>query len=754
MSEDNGQRPHIIIKNEPAPPVKREYEGGGSSYKRANVASHSRKVAREADQLRAMFAKSQDSKTSKVYFKVEMIEDTKVESSKGIILENTLRAKIVGSPKENIAHVATTRESFNDLVSEIEIYKTSEKNVGKSKYAAIEGLSPIPFEEKATLRFLDVFTDEETEGEALVGLFPDLTEEDATSVAVAIKSFIEQRGGEVMGQDDSASGIIFKVKSRKDVLKDLANMFISVQGLDSIDKIIEYESIKGAELEDVLTVIPNHSKALACVIDSGVARGSRFLDNSIIDHEFPFGDTNGLGVGHGTFVASRIIFGDDLKGQVSEGVLKPDVRVLSICTKKFKTSGFPENVTSEKLMKVIRDVVYRWHKQIKVFNISMGCVPNKTGVLPGIRDDEVHPLAAEIDFLARKYDVLFIISAGNYPHDGILPSLPYPKYFSNEITRILSPSESMLGITVGSVAKEHASGSIAKENEPSPFTRRGPGFSGHRKPDLAAHGGNQGTGFTDLDYLMSTGMDEFGTSLAHGNGTSFSAPIITRLAAKLFERIPDASAPLIKAMLVHFSDLKDSPNFSQDELVRFLGNGLPISPQLTNSHKHSQTYLYQGEMDYRDMIEVPFYVPKGLVGRKGNNVLKVRATISYFPESSKVLKKGYCKSHIRTKIIKIDTSGAEKDVSFSDSKMFESGRYSTVIKMAHSFSSRVSAGDWKILVAHESRWTLKNPKTKFAVVITIEDPKREDSVDIYQMIRTEVSNKYQAEVQIREQIRV
>jgi subtilisin family serine protease len=752
VTDPQNFRPHIIIKDEPAAPVKREYTGGGASFPRADYNQHASKVTKEANELRALFSKSADSNTSKVYLKIELPADYKAEGSKGKIISDNLRAEIVGSPAENVAHISTNRKSFEDLTQELERYKTSNENVGKSKFSEVEGFSPIPFEEKVSQRFLDSFTDE-SDGDALVELFQDMSNEDANSVSAAIKKFVESKGGQVVDEGDVNSGRIIKVRSKRSVLEELSKMFVSVQGIDTVDQIISYEAIEGERLEDTLTVLPNTSKATACIIDTGVVQGSRFLDGSIIAQEYPFGTNKGVGVGHGTFVASRVIYGDDIKGQATTGTMVPDVKVLSICTKEFDALGNEQVVTIERLIRVIRDVVKRWHEQIKVYNLSIGCYPTKPGVLPGIKDDVVHPLAAEIDFLSRKYDVLFVISAGNYPHDGINPTTPYPKYFDDEVTRILSPSESMLAITVGSTAKEIATGCMATKDEPSPFTRRGPGFNGFRKPDLAIHGGNMGTGFRSVNHLMATGINSSGTSIAYGNGTSFSAPIITRLAAKIFEYYPLASASLVKALLLHFSDFKNSENFTPEVLANLIGNGIPVSEGLSFSTKHSQTFLYQGEMDFRDIIEVPFYVPKSLVNRKGNNVVNVKATITFYPETSKVLRKGYCKSHIRTKFIKIDSVGNEKDVGFSDAKEFDDGRYSTVIKMNKSFSNKVSPGDWKVLVAHESRWTLKDAKTRFAVVITVEDPKKEAAVDIYQSIRTEVPTRYKNEIKVRERIR-
>jgi len=755
MSEENQLRPHIVIKDEPAPPVKREYPPGGSTYKRDDYGAHAKSVSTEAKNLKAIFAKSKDSSsTNKVFFRLELPEDQKVETSNGKQVSDKMRVEIIGSPKENVAHVSANKDSFDDLTTQLSEYSSSSDNKGKSKFSAIEHIDPIPFEEKVTERFLDNFEKDDEEGEALIELFEDVSTKEAENISIEIANFLKQSGGEVLDTDNSNTGKVIRVKSKKNILKQLSEMFLSVQSLDSVDQVIEYQAIEGERLEDTVKVLSNDSNALACVIDTGVVKNSRFLEGSLIDQEFPFGDSKGVGVDHGTFVASRVIYGDDIKGQMARGVFEPDVKVLSVCTKEFDAIGNPVVVTIDRLIKVIRDVVVRWHEQIKVYNLSIGCIPTKPGVLPGIKDDVVHPLAAELDFLSRKYDVLFVISAGNYPHDNIYPAKAYPSYFDEEVTRILSPSESMLGITVGSTARETISGSMADLNEPSPFTRKGPGFNNFRKPDIATHGGNLGNNFSPVNFLMSVGINKTGNAIAYGNGTSFAAPIITRLAAKLFESVSNATAPLVKAMLLHFSEVIESSNFTEETLKNLVGNGIPIPEKITNSHKHSQTFLYQGEMDYRDMIEVPFYVPKGLVSRKGNQVVRVRATIVFAPETSKVLRTGYCKSHIRTKIIKLDKNGVEKGESFSKSKEFDSGRYSTVIKMSQKFSNQVTGGEWKILVAHESRWTLKNPKTKFAVVVTVEDPKLDESIDIYNLIRSEVSNKYKAEVNIREKIRI
>lgn len=750
------QRPHIFIRNEPNPAVTREYDGGGGgTYPRESYRQHAIKVHTEVDRLKVIFTNLKDAGIEKRYFKVALPEGEKVSTSTGKGLERNLSSNIVGSPQNNVAHVSSSAASFDDLVAQLETYKSTETNVGKSKYAMIEDISSIPFDEKVSERFLAQFEDDEEEGEALITFFSDLNEDEVSIVQEGVASFLNEMDGEILSFLPREEGALIKVRSKKSVLKDLAEMFVSIQSLDSVDELIMEMASVGEPVNGSINVNPNNSQALACMFDTGVSPDVRFLQGSIIEDYCPFGDNRGVGTSHGTFVASRIVYGDSIKDQISMGSLSPDVRLLSVCINRFDDLGNKERVTIDELISLIRSTVERWHNQIRVYNLSLSCTPQKSSSSPTIRDDVVHQLASEIDFLSRKYDVLFVICTGNIPYSEqqAVPDTPYPSYFEGDESRIMSPGEAMLGLTVGSIALEEAAGSMAKKEEPSPFTRRGPGFSGYYKPDLVAHGGNCGNNWTQHDFLNVTGFSDNGDHLSYARGTSFSAPIVTRLAAKIFEIVPSASACLVKAMLIHFCQKIASENFEEEALDKLYGHGFPITDLITASTQNMQSFLYQGEMDYRDMVEIPFYVPSVLINRSVRDKVKVKVTISFYPETSAVLKSGYCKSHIRTKIIKLDQDGEPKDVAFSASNVLNEDRYSTVIKMEKIFSRAISSGEWKILVAHESRWTLRNPNTKFAVVVTVEDPKNDPDIDIYAAIRQEEPVKYRTELGIQERIR-
>jgi hypothetical protein len=225
--DTNNLRPHIFIKNEPAAPVKREYDGGGGgTYPRESYKQHAIKVQSEAHKLRAIFANSKDKDISKRYFKVEIPEDHKVATSTGKILEKDLHSAIIGSPASNIAHVSTSQDSFEDLISQLDVYQSSEISRGKSKFATIESISEIPFNEKVSERFLLDFENELVEGDALITLFPDLDSTDVDSIFQGISKYLKENNGEVLSFLSREEGALLRVHSKKSILKDLAKMFV------------------------------------------------------------------------------------------------------------------------------------------------------------------------------------------------------------------------------------------------------------------------------------------------------------------------------------------------------------------------------------------------------------------------------------------------------------------------------------------------------------------------------------------------
>lgn len=753
MSDES--RPHLKI-SEHKPLEDRVFSGGGGgSYQRTEYKQHANKIFKEAQILNQFFEKSVDHETiKKRYFRIELPKETNIlASSEGKKISDTVLGSLVGAPAKNIGHFSTLETSFSALLEQIKIYNDSDTHVGKSKFAPIENISSIPEKEKISIELENLIQNKKYSGEILVTLFSDLSREEQEGIKKSINLYLLHKEGKIIGEVDTSQGKLLRVKAKPESISDLAKQFISIQSIDPIEEVIIESSKKGKKIEDQVTVMSNESKASVCIFDSGVTKNSRFLDGSIIGYEEPIGPPHNND--HGTFVASRIIYGNSLRDAISRGQLNPDTKVLSVCMISHDEIGNRRPARGDEFLKIIRDTVERWHQKIKVYNISMNLT--NPGVQEGaiVTDDSVGGVAAEIDSLSRKYNVLFILTTGNYPVNLTNPPTEsYPDYFHKDDTRMLRPGEAMLALTVGSVADRENLGSMAKSNAPSPFTRRGPGFNTYRKPDLVAQGGNFANNWREFDELSVAGIGGSGDHLSYGNGTSFAAPLISKYAAQTFEYIENATPEFVRALLIHSANLAESESFDSEMAQKLMGNGLPDTTKLLTSDRWNQNYIYQGVIGYRKIIKIPFYVPNVLINRKGADIIRIRFTLAFSPETNRTLKAGYCKSHLRTQLSKLDTKNRLIPIRSDETNEVLKHRYSTVIRYDKTFSRGIAAGDWEILIEHQSRWTLSEADTPFAIVLTISDPRNDASVDIYNAIQSEVPNKYENIVTVKGRLKI
>lgn len=755
---DNPIRPHISLNGENHSPQVREYNGGGGgTYKRTSYSLHAKQIFTEAQQLQSVIQDiSSKVDIKKVYYRVEVPSDISMWSGAGEKISDNLHAEIVASPSRHVGHLSSPINSFNLLVEQLTEYNNSAKNVGKSNFAALEKITAIPAAEKILERMNRVMNSDSFNGKGLLSFFPDLTKEELSSYLTAIKLYLEPINGKLLDSFPASDGMVVAIQATAEQIQTIAETFMAVQSVDPIDSPIVLSSTRISDIANTVTVLPNSSDSCVCIFDSGVVKGSRFLDASVRAWEEPLGMP--YDVDHGTMVASRIIYGDSLRDQISAGTLKPDLKVLSVCLFSVDAIGNKKPPEVTDVLRVVRDTVQRWHSQIRVYNLSMNFVFPDDKIDSSIADDAVHALAAELDHLSRKYDVVFVISTGNYPAKGQPnPTSPYPRYFEEPNTRICPPAEALLAVTVGSIASRDNQGSMSRSGQPSPFTRRGPGFFQFPKPDVVAHGGNFGQNWLPFEDLSTVGIGKDGASLSYANGTSFAAPIISRLLAKVFEMLPTASASFARAMVIHFSDFPtgtSEQDFEKPErYTQLYGSGAPDSFLVSHSTPHAQTYVYDGEIDYRQILRIKFYVPTSLLLRKGKK-LKLRATLAFAPETSKTLRTGYCKSHIRMAIWKLDKDGELKQCTVDDGPNVRKLPYSTMLRVERDFATAVTAGEWEIRLEQISRWSPKEPKTKFGLVITLFDPQEGDGIDIYSAIRTEVPNRFKNEIRARERIRI
>ena len=318
---------------------------------------------------------------------------------------------------------------------------------------------------------------------------------------------------------------------------------------------------------------PESNAPKVCVIDSGIQERHSLLkpaidskpSNSWVPGEINnTADCVGNG-GHGTRVAGAVLYPRTIPRNGKEKAVCwiQNARVLD-ANCKLPKQLFPPDL--------LGDIVEFYYGQTgtRIFNHSI------TGSVP-YRSRYMSAWAAAIDQLTwQKKDILFIVAAGNLPLDSRIgftrlsvrdhfsANRLYPDYLLEDSCRIANPAQSFQALTVGSIALNsyHAPpySSISYKDKPSAFSCSGLGIWDTIKPEVVEYGGDlvKDTGTPpnitfpkDVCPELVRSTLNAGPAVASDNvGTSFSAPKVSHIAARLAAELPDENCLLYRALIV------------------------------------------------------------------------------------------------------------------------------------------------------------------------------------------------------------
>jgi serine protease AprX len=272
------------------------------------------------------------------------------------------------------------------------------------------------------------------------------------------------------------------------------------------------------------------SGVTVAVLDTGIDAnlsdfGGRVIDGVNLANPNNPGGWSSDGYGHGTFVAGLVASG----GQSSSGQymgVAPGADLVSI-----KVAG-ANGVTSEST--VIQGVAWAIANQasdsIKVLNMSLGVQPPSPSALD--------PLDQAVE-QAWQAGIVVVTSAGNSgPDNG----------------SVTSPGNDPLVITVG--ALDDGGADIPAGFAMTSFSSTGPTlYDGWFKPDLVAPGRSVVSVIPPSSAIaVANPQAAIGKHNFVGSGTSFSAAIVSGLAALLLQADPNLTPDQVKAALLFGAD--------------------------------------------------------------------------------------------------------------------------------------------------------------------------------------------------------
>jgi len=397
-----------------------------------------------------------------------------------------------------------------------------------------------------------------------VELWPLATPAERSRLRNAFEGWLQQNEIEQLDSVNQPGLLLYRTRTNQEQAEQLLH-YRDVRTVDLPPRYSLDMDLLGTDIADLPPIQkPPEDAQSITILDSGVATGHPLLGSAIGEAQsFLPGMPDADGTGHGTHIAGLALYGD-VEETLRTGAFVPQFRLLSgriLDDDNANETGFVENHISEAVR------YFNQEYGCRIFNLSFGDLRKP------YRQGHVRGLAVTLDTLSRELSVVFVVSAGNVlrtQQDGQDWRNEYPDYLTNDDWSLVDPATALNVLTVGSLARwdrdfssqrypdDPAEVPIALRDQPSPFTRRGPSLAGAIKPELVAYGGNWAVNTRAGFHIIEQGLGELSTNrefaagrlLGEQCGTSFAAPHIAYLCARLLTENPESGINLVRALLV------------------------------------------------------------------------------------------------------------------------------------------------------------------------------------------------------------
>jgi hypothetical protein len=391
--------------------------------------------------------------------------------------------------------------------------------------------------------------------------------------------------------------------------------------------------------------------------------------------------------------------------------------------------------------------------------------------------------------------VVFVASTGNLEPRTIAEfyrqGKRFPEYFGEEDAQLLDPGQAAIALTVGSIAHTTTVvastdySAIAQRNQPSPFTRSGPGIRREIKPEVVEYGGNLASDGTLGTIRENRGLQVVAASkylspaVSYWTGTSVSAPRVAHRLALIDYDLRSLgitpSASLLRAFLVNSARRREdneelaalSDAFpakeQRDRVNLLLGYGLPDHARATGCDDFSVVAYHQGDIEPNKVVFFDVPVPAELATFRDHRRLTV--TVAHAPAVQRWGLERYLGADLKWRMFRGDKNrdeivdamsesveesdeetladlllAEEDEVPLPEELPFQPsvtkrsrGTVQHAVFEWDKHQRRYSDGHYTLAIAAYKRWQRKVDPIPFAVVVRLEDLGRR--VEIYNRVR-------------------
>ena len=382
---------------------------------------------------------------------------------------------------------------------------------------------------------------------------------------------------------------------------------------------------------------------------------------------------------HGTAMASLIIYGDLSCPLVAFNHLLYVLPIMKYDANAEKEIIPKDELFADVLHRAVRHIMEETdlRNDIKVINLS---VVNENRMFV----NSFSPEARMVDYLSWKYNILFIICAGNFKESIVDNNMTYGSFMNlgheerqamvikdrfnlQQHMRIQAPSEAVNALCIGAVNSDYSQVDMQYDRIfpvidgfPATYSRFGGGYMRAIKPDCVTMGGremfkqlldiyNQPVNFRPTNYprtapgLRVAGCDSI-NQIIFSLGTSDATALISRMCADLLpviRQIPGLNLPhefeaiALKTMLIHSckwgvmghhlmeKDLKFTGKKRREYALRWIGYGIPNIDIASYSTPQRVVMAGFGMIEQNKVMEYRIPLPQSLISRADDKRLTI-----------------------------------------------------------------------------------------------------------------------------------
>lgn len=464
----NGHRPHFEIEDRHVREEDARVTGWSETFVRPDFGQHGAELLRTVRSVRESLARSRDyASASTSYVSVRVPPERAIYQEKSRLRQVGLEVvALTDRPDTGIARVS--KDHYDELESRILRYATQPGHPYRSYLSVIESIDPVPGEIK-----IDPAINREanTPQRCILHLYSGLSPAERAAISLTVRNYVAEIGrGEAAIRAFSNGITTVEAELTPEEMVRTGYEFSTIRRITPNRLFFTTDSVALGAVPPNVTVAQPLAGTAVAVVDTGIHPDSPYVAPPVVARlpQLPPGAVAAENK-HGTFVASRVLYGDLIEHGIRNGQLVPACHLVDVPVFGILPNGTDADVPETHLAEAIDRAIPNLPANARVVNISLGTdVP--------IVDHAFSLVANVIDHLVHERDIVVVVSAGNIRDRALVRT--YPAQVHHPSWRIDPPGEALLALTVGGIAHFTDTNTISAAREMSAFSRRGPGADG------------------------------------------------------------------------------------------------------------------------------------------------------------------------------------------------------------------------------------------------------------------------------------